>query len=121
MRRILRSIGHAFHGVGTLLRTERNARLHAAITAGVVSLGIALSIDRMEWMALVLAMAVVWMAEAVNTALERLGDAISGEADPRLRAAKDLGAAAVLMAAIGAAVVGALVFLPKLARLVVTA
>lgn len=120
MRRIVRTFGHALRGVGFLVRTQRNARLHAAITAGVLLLGVLLAIDAMEWLALVLALALVWTAEAVNTALERLGDAVTREADPRIRDAKDLGAAAVFIAAFGAAVVGALVFVPKLARLVVS-
>ncbi len=99
-----------------MMRTERNARIHLAATALVVASGIVLGVSRAEWSALVLAIALVWSAEAMNTAVEALGDAVSPEPDEAIGRAKDIAAGAVLLAAIGAVVVGLLVFGPHLAE-----
>ena len=76
--------------------------------------GFGFGISRIEWCALVLAIAGVWAAEAVNTAIELLGDATTSDPHPLVGRAKDVAAGAVLLAALGAAVVGLLVFAPRL-------
>jgi len=81
-------------------------------------LGLALGITRLEWCAIAIVIALVWAAEALNTALEALADAAVPERHPKIREAKDAAAGAVLVVAIAAALVGALVFLPRLAALV---
>ena len=108
------SFRNAFRGVAVMLRDEHNARIHAAATLAVCALAGWLGLSRLEWCALVLAMALVWAAEGMNTALEHLGDATSVERDPRIGRAKDAAAGAVLLAAAGAAVVGLLVLGPPL-------
>jgi diacylglycerol kinase len=112
-----RSFGYAFRGVATLLVTQHNARIHAAASVAVVGLGFALGVSRLEWGLLVLAMALVWTAEGLNTALEWLGDVAAPEYHPRVKQAKDVAAAGVLFAAIGSALVGLLVFGPRLLAL----
>lgn len=107
-----RSFRHAFGGLFSLLRTEYNAWIHAAATLAVVALAAALRLGRDEWLWLILCVTLVWVAEAFNTALERLADAVSDDYHPAIKRAKDLGAAAVLIAAIGATVVAAIVFGP---------
>jgi diacylglycerol kinase (ATP) len=110
----LHSFRYALAGLRTLLLTQHNAWLHAAATAVVVAAGLVLGLSRAEWCWLVLAMTLVWMAEALNTALEFLADAVTQEFHPLILQAKDVAAAAVLIAAIGALVIGLLVFGPHL-------
>lgn len=109
-----RSFRNAFRGVGVTLRHEHNAWIHGAATLGVGALAGWLALSRLEWCALVLAIALVWTAELMNTALEQLCDATSMEPDPQIGRAKDAAAGAVLVAAIGAAAVGLLVLGPPL-------
>jgi len=80
----------------------------------VGGLGFWMRITRGEWLALLLAMALVWVAEAVNTAIELTCDAVTRERHPLIGRAKDLAAAAVLLAAGFAAIVAGVVFLPRL-------
>lgn len=108
----LRSLGHACTGLATLLRTQPNARLHAAASLAVTATGLWFGLAAAEWLWLLLAMVLVWMAEAFNTALEFLADAVTREQHPLIRQAKDVAAGAVLIAALGAAVIGTLVFGP---------
>jgi diacylglycerol kinase (ATP) len=110
----LHSFRYALAGLRTLLLTQHNAWLHAAATAAVVATGLVLGLSRAEWCWLVLAMTLVWMAEALNTALEFLADAVTQEFHPLILQAKDVAAAAVLIAAIGALVIGLMVFGPHL-------
>ena len=109
-----RSFANAFRGVGHLLQTEPNAWIHGAATVAVVALGAALGVDRAGWCWLVAAIAAVWTAEALNTAFERLADAVHPEPHPLVGHAKDAAAAAVLLAAGGAVLVGLLVLGPPL-------
>ena len=108
---------YALHGVAFLVHTQENARLHLLATLAVGAVGAALGLDRAEWLWLVAAVVLVWSAEAFNTALETLADALHPEHHPGVGRAKDVAAGAVLIAAIGAAVIGALVFVPHLVRL----
>lgn len=110
------SFGHAFRGMLLLLRTQRNARVHTAALLVVVAAGFAVGLSSLEWALVALASALVFSTEALNTAVEKLADRVSPEKHPLVRDAKDLAAAAVLISAIGAAVLGALVFVPALLR-----
>jgi diacylglycerol kinase (ATP) len=108
------SFRHAFRGIATLLRTQHNARLHLAATAAAVVLGFFLAISRSEWLAIILAIGVVWTAEAINTAVEFLADEVSLERRELIGKAKDVGAAGVLVAAASALAVGVVVFVPHI-------
>jgi diacylglycerol kinase (ATP) len=109
----LSSFGYAIRGIGSLVRQEPNALIHAVITAAVIGLGLLLHISRSEWIAIAIAIALVWMAEAFNTCIEMLCDLwCKGEFHPKVKLIKDIAAAAVLIASIIAMSVGALVFLP---------
>lgn len=109
------SFRYAARGI-RLLTAEPNARIHLALTATVVVLGIGLGVSASEWGLLLLAIGLVLAAEGFNTALEALADSIHPERDPRIARAKDLAAGAVLIAAISAAGVGLLVLGPPLLR-----
>ena len=110
----IRSVGYALRGIGTMLRSQRNAWLHALATVVVVATGLGLGVPAGDWKWLILAIVAVWSAEALNTALEFLADAAKPEYHPLVKQAKDVAAGAVLIAALGAAVIGALVFIPAL-------
>lgn len=113
----LRSVVYALAGLRLLLRTQHNAWLHAAATALVLAAGVALDLPRGDWLWLVLAIGLVWMAEALNTALELLGNSVTREHHPLIGQAKDMAAAAVLIAAATAAIIGLLVLGPHVLRL----
>ena len=108
------SFRHAFAGWWYVLRTQRNAWIHAVISTLVFALGLWLGLGRLEWAILVLTIGLVWMAEFVNTALEAVVDLASPDLHPLARVGKDVAAAAVLVGAATAAVVGLLVLGPPL-------
>jgi len=108
----LHSFRHAFRGVRYLAVSQHNAWIHSAATIIVIALGFALRVSRTDWLWLTVAIAFVWMAEAFNTAIEVLADEVSQEHRLRIGRAKDVAAGGVLLAAMGAAVIGAMVFLP---------
>ena len=113
-RRRVASFGHAGRGVWSAMRSEVHLRIHAAATVIVLGLGFYCDISRLEWALVALAIAGVWTAELLNTAIEALTDLASPDFHPLAGKAKDVAAGAVLLAATGAAVVGALVFGPRL-------
>ena len=115
-RRRVASFGHAGRGVWAALRSEVHLRFHAVATVAVVGLGFYYKLARLEWALLALAVAGVWTAELLNTAIETLTDLASPSFHPLAGRAKDVAAGAVLLAALGALVVGALVFGPHLFR-----
>ena len=113
-RRRVASFGHAVRGVWAALRSEVHLRFHAVATVAVIGLGFYCDLARLEWALLALAVAAVWTAELLNTAVEALTDLVSPSFHPLAGRAKDVAAGAVLLAALGALVVGALVFGPHL-------
>ena len=113
----LHSVGHALRGIGVLLATQPNARLHAAATVVVVALGAWLRIGPLEWALLAAVIGLVFCAEALNTAIETLTDLVSPKWHALARDAKDVAAAAVLLASLAALAVGGWIFLPRLLAL----
>ncbi len=114
IRKRISSFRYAFRGLSDLFRRQPNARIHLLAAVSVVALGIYCQISRMEWIALSICISLVLALEALNTALEYLTDLISPEFHPLAGKAKDVAAAAVLLAAAGAVVVGLLIFIPRL-------
>jgi diacylglycerol kinase (ATP) len=110
------SFAFAFRGLRALLQAEPNARIHLLATVAAVGAGVALGIRPLEWCAVVTAIALVWMAEALNTAVETICDLVHPEPHPLVARAKDVAAAGVLCAAIGAALIGAFIFGGRLLR-----
>jgi diacylglycerol kinase (ATP) len=109
-----KSFVYAWMGIVSFLRSEHNARLHLLATVAIITLSISVGITSAEAIALVLCMAVVWITEIINTAIEKTMDFISIEWHPRIKQIKDLAAGAVLVAAIAAVLVGLIIFIPKL-------
>jgi len=108
------SFACAFRGIAALLKSEVHARIHLAASVTVLVLGWWCGITRGEWIAVVLAIGLVWVAEALNTAIEYVADLAHPDEHPEVKKLKDLAAAAVLFASIIALVVGLLVFWPRL-------
>jgi diacylglycerol kinase (ATP) len=102
-----------------MIQYQHNAWIHAFATAAVVIAGLIFELSRWEWCWIVLAISTVWTAEALNTAFEFLADAASPSFHPIVRDAKDVAAGAVLLTAIGAIVIGALVFWPHIHALLI--
>ncbi|TME85473.1 MAG: diacylglycerol kinase family protein [Chloroflexi bacterium] len=111
---LLRSFGFALEGVSYLIRTQRSAQIEVVIGIAVVVLATWLGVTALEWAVLVLAMALVLSLEALNTAIELAVTIASPQRHPLAKAAKDVAAAMVLIAAVAAAVVGVVVIGPRL-------
>jgi diacylglycerol kinase len=118
MRNFLISRGqafrYAFEGWRYVLRTQPNVWIHALASLAVIGLAFWLQIDRQDWAVILLTIALVWMAEFLNTALEAVVDLASPSQHPLAKIAKDVGAAAVLIAAGSSVLVGMLILGPPL-------
>jgi len=111
---------HAFRGLWYVLRTQKNAWVHVVVTTIVVLLSFWLALPGHDWAVLALAIAIVWMAEVLNTSIEAVVDLASPVHHPLAKVGKDVGAAAVLIAAGTAVLVGLLVLGPPLWEKIVT-
>jgi len=114
LRSRARSFRYAFAGWWFVIRTQRNAWIHAVVSVVVVLAGLWLGLSTIEWAVIFLAIALVWTAEFINTALEAVVDLASPQQHHLARVGKDVGAAAVLIAAISSALVGFLILGPPL-------
>ncbi len=112
---LLESFNFAFEGIIHVLRTQRNMRIHFAIAVAVLVAAVALGVSRIELIALMLAIAFVLISEMINTAIEGAVDVSTTSFDPNAKLAKDIAAAAVLIATVNAVAVGYLVFSDQLA------
>jgi diacylglycerol kinase (ATP) len=108
------AIGHAFRGWRHVLRTQQNVWVHSIVTAIVFALGLWLSLPPRDWAVLILTIAIVFTAEFINTAIEAVVDLASPEKHPLAKVGKDVGAGAVLVAALAAVLIGLLILGPPL-------
>jgi diacylglycerol kinase (ATP) len=113
----IRSFRHAVVGILRMIRCQHNAWIHAVATLIVLAAALFFHISAADWCWIILAIAIVWTAEALNTAFEFLADAASPEFHPLVRDAKDVAAGAVLLTAIAASVIGVIIFWPYLERM----
>ena len=110
----IRSFKYAIRGIATMLASQHNAWIHALATVLVCGTGLWLGLSSAQWCWIVLAIVAVWTAEALNTAFEFLADAASPEFHPLVEKSKDVAAGAVLISAVGAAVIALLILGPPL-------
>ncbi len=103
----------AFRGIGCGMRGQTSFRVHIFMAATVILVAGLLQCSLLEWSVLLLCIAGVLTAEMVNSALEHMAKAISKDHDPQIGEALDTGSAAVLLASIGAAVIGAIIFIHR--------
>lgn len=113
----IRSFRYALAGIWRMIHCQHNAWIHAAATCVVLAAGFFLRVSAADWCWIILAVSIVWTAEALNTAFEFLADAASPEFHPLVRDAKDVAAGAVLITALAAAVIGGIIFWPHVAEL----
>lgn len=114
----LQSFKHALTGILLVLKTERNMKFHMLAAVAVVILALVLKVPAYQWPWLVIAIALVIAAECLNTAVEHICDLVVGSKyDPDVKKAKDAAAGAVLVIAAMAAIIGLLVFIPRLLAL----
>ena len=110
---LYRSFGYAFEGIFTCIRNERNMKIHVAVTLRVIIAGFILGLSVTEWCICLGLFGLVMALELVNTAVEAVVDLVTAKRHPLAKIAKDTAAGAVLIAAIMAAVIGLLIFVPK--------
>lgn len=108
------SFRYAFGGWWYVIRTQRNAWIHAIVSISVIGIALWLGLNRYDWALIVIAIAMVWTAEFINTALEAIVDLASPEQHALARISKDVGASAVLIAAGSAAIIGLIILGPPL-------
>ncbi|GAB1470652.1 diacylglycerol kinase family protein [Chloroflexota bacterium] len=114
IRSRIASFRYAFQGWIYVMRTQRNTWIHSAIATAVFIVGLWLKLPARDWAVIILTAAFVFSAEFINTAIEAVVDLATSEHHPLAKAGKDVGAAAVLVAAMAAALVGLLILGPPL-------
>lgn len=117
LRKRLRSFKFAGNGVRLLIAHEHNAWIHCFAAVCVTIAGWSIGLSSIEWIAIVFAIAMVLAAEAVNSSIEALADLVSPGYNEAIKRTKDLAAGAVLILAIGAAIIGLIIFVPKILAL----
>lgn len=113
-KKLINSFKYAIDGFISSFKTERNMKIHVLAMIVVVALGLFLKLDKIEWSIIIIAIVTVISAELFNTAIETIVDMITPEKNDKAKLAKDISAAAVLILAIGAAIVGAIIFIPRI-------
>lgn len=113
-KNILKSFKYAFEGILEGLKTERNMKIHFSIMILVIIFGIMLKISKAEWIICIILFGLVISLELVNTAIENTVDLIIQEKHPKAKLVKDAAAGAVLISAISSAIIGLIIFIPKM-------
>jgi diacylglycerol kinase len=117
IRKRFASIRFALAGWRYTVTTQHNTWIHLTATCMVIATGWYFALTTLEWIALIICVAGVWVAELFNTALEALTDLVSPDFHPKAKIAKDVSAGAVLAASLAAVVVGVLIFGPRVVQL----
>ena len=113
-KKLINSFKYAIQGILSSFKTERNMKIHIFIMILVIITGLILKINKYEWIACILCFAIVISGELFNTAIETVVDMVMPYKNDKAKIAKDIAAGAVLVLAIGAAIVGVIIFVPKI-------
>lgn len=113
-KKLINSFKYAGEGIVSSFKSERNMKIHIFIMLLVVLFGILLKLSKLEWIICVMLFSIVICGELFNTAIETIVDMVSPEKNEKAKIAKDVSAGAVLVVAIGAAIVGGIIFIPKI-------
>lgn len=108
------SFKYAFVGINATIKSERNMKIHLIVMLLVIIAGIILKINALEWKICIILFSLVIAGELFNTAIEAIVDMVMPDIHPKAKIAKDAAAGGVLVLAIGAAVIGIMIFVPKL-------
>jgi diacylglycerol kinase len=109
-----KSLGYAWSGIWACIKKERNMKIHLGMMIAVIICGLIFSLTYTEWIICILLFGIVMALELLNTAVEAVVDLVSPTYHPLAKLAKDTAAGAVLVAAIAAAIIGLMIFIPKL-------
>lgn len=118
MNKFFRSVGFGIAGHLHVIRTEANMRWHWVATVAVTACGLAFQINPTEWALVVGCIGVMLALECINTSIERLADRIASQPDPLIGQAKDAAAGAVLAMSVASAIIGAIIFVPRMWSLI---
>lgn len=113
----MKTFKHAINGIAHVFKNEQNFKIHIVATILVIIAGILFSIDKTEWMIIIIAITIVSAFEMANSAIEYLSNFVSKDYNDKIKKIKDASAGAVLVSAIGALVLGLVIFLPKMSEL----
>lgn len=113
-KKLINSFKYAIQGILSSFKTERNMKIHIFIMILVIIAGVILKINKYEWIACILCFAIIISGELFNTAIETVVDMVMPYKNDKAKIAKDIAAGAVLTLAIGAAVIGVIIFVPKI-------
>lgn len=114
VKKRIESFKYAFNGIRILFQQEHNVWIHTTITVAVIIAGLLFDIPNEEWLFVIFAIGLVFIAEGFNTAIEHLANAVSESYHEKLKNAKDVAAGAVLLAAITSVIIGLVIFIPHL-------
>lgn len=114
MSKFIKGFGYAFSGLGYAFKSQLNFKVHLLIAVLVGLAGYYFKLSRAEWLWIIVSIGLVLIAELMNTAIEVLVDLVSPEINPKAKIIKDVAASAVLVAAIMAASIGLVIFIPKI-------
>ncbi len=112
------AFGYALKGLRSFFASESHPKIHAITGISTILLGFIFDIDHMEWMVIILCIALVLSTEAINSALEQLTDIVSPNYLESAGKVKDIAAGAVLIASIAACIIGLIIFVPKILELI---
>lgn len=113
-KKLINSFKYAIEGIISSFKTERNMKIHVLAMIVIIALGLFFKLNKVEWCFIIIAIASVISAELFNTAIETVVDMVSPERNPKAKLAKDIAAGAVLVVAIGAAIIGFIIFGPQI-------
>lgn len=119
MKKIRDSFKYAIEGIWTSFKTERNMKIHIFIMILVIIAGIILKINKSEWIICIILFAIVIGSELFNTSIETIVDMVMPEKNEKAKIAKDVSAGAVLVVAIGAAIIGLIIFAPRILNILI--
>lgn len=117
MKKLINSFKYAFEGIATGIKEEKNMKIHIIIMILVIIFGIILKINKMEWLICIILLGFVISLELINTSIENTVDLITIEKNQKAKIAKDVAAGAVLIASITSAIIGLIIFIPKIISL----
>ena len=111
---LINSFKYACMGIKSAIKSERNMKIHVLATLIVIALGFFFKLEPLEWVACIFSIVIVISSEMLNTAIETIVDLVSPNINPLAKKAKDIAAGSVLVMAIGAFLVGLIIFIPKI-------
>ena len=118
-KKLINSFKYAIEGIISSFKTERNMKIHIFIMILVIIAGIILKINKSEWIICIILFAIVIGSELFNTSIETIVDMVMPEKNEKAKIAKDVSAGAVLVVAIGAAIIGLVIFVPRILNILI--